>query len=355
MVKGYPGYCGSVAKETIAGLAKRLGISKASVSYALNGQPGVSESTRRRVLDLAQELEWYPSSSARALSRSRSGAVGVVLSADPLLIGTEPYHMGLLAGIETALAERDMALMLRMVGQDPGQEGAIYERWAGERKVDGVLVFDHLREDPRPALLARLDLPFVLHGASRTASAPRFSGTITDHALDAGTIIEHLHERGHRSVAHVSGPIAFRHESERILGVDGAAHHHGIDVVRSAGTYTLESGRSAALELLRQPTGSIPTAVVFGNDLMAMGGLLALRELGLRCPEDVALVSWDDSLHCQLASPSVTALARNPSWQGRVEAELLLDLLDSGGIELRTMPGSDLVVRASTASDPPER
>ncbi len=338
-----------VAKETIAGLAKRLGISKASVSYALNGQPGVSESTRRRVLDLAEEIGWYPSSSARALSRSRSGAVGMVISADPLLVGTEPYYMGLLAGIETALAQQDMALMLRMVGNDPGQERIIYERWAGERKVDGVLVFDHLQDDPRPAVLERIGLPFVLHGAPGTATTPAFSGTTTDHDLDAATLVEHLSGYGHRSIAHVSGPSVFLHEDERLNGVQHYSARYGIDVVRHEGTYTLESGREAVLELVGRPAGKPVTAVIFGNDLMAMGGLLALRSLGRRCPEDVAIVSWDDSLHCQLASPSVTALSRNPAKQGQVAAELLLSLLDSGRPETRPMPGSDLMVRASTA------
>ena len=338
-----------MAKETIAGLAKRLGISKASVSYALNGQPGVSEVTRRRVLDLAEELDWYPSSSARALSRSRAGAVGMVLAADPLLLGTEPYHMGLLTGIETALAEADTALMLRMVGNDPVQEQATYERWAGERKVDGVLVFDHLLDDPRPALLHRLGLPFVLHGAPETGMPPTVSGTTTDHAVDAATVVDHLHDAGHRRIAHVSGPRRFLHEEERIRGVRERAAGHGMEVVRHEANYALRAGRDAVATLLRTPEAPV-TAVVFGNDLMAMGGLLALRELGLHCPDDVAIISWDDSLHCQLASPAVTALSRNPGMQGRVAAELLLALLDTGTIQTESMPHSELVVRSSTAT-----
>lgn len=338
-----------MAKETIAGLAKRLGISKASVSYALNGQPGVSESTRRRVLDLAQELEWYPSSSARALSRSRAGAVGMVLSADPLLIGTEPYHMGLLAGIETALAEGGVSLMLRMAGKDPAQERATYERWAGERKVDGVLVFDHVYGDPRPALLDRLGLPFVLHGAPLAGPAHTLSGTTADHAADAATIVDHLELGGHRRIAHVSGPQSFVHEDERIKGVRESAARYGIDVVHYQADYALESGGIAIRALLDDRSGAPVTAVVFGNDLMSMGGLLALRELGLRCPEDVAIISWDDSLHCRLAYPSVTALSRNPDMQGRLVAELLLSLLDTGNVQTRSMPAGELVVRCSTA------
>lgn len=341
-----------MAKETIAGLAKRLGISKASVSYALNGQPGVSELTRRRVLDLAEELEWYPSSSARALSRSRAGVVGMVLSADPLLIGTEPYHMGLLAGIETALAEGDMALMLRMVGKDPAQERGVYERWAGERKVDGVLLFDHLHDDARPALLDRLGLPFVLHGAPHMGASATVSGTTTNHAVDAATIVDHLHRAGHRRIAHISGPHRFLHEEERIRGVRRCAAGYGMDVIQYEADYALDAGHDAVVSLLTDSAEPPLTALVFGNDLMSMGGLLAVRELRLRCPEDVGIVSWDDSLHCRLASPSVTALSRNPGMQGRVAAELLLALLDAGQAQTRAMPGSELVARASTATQP---
>lgn len=337
-----------MAKETIAGLARRLGISKAAVSYALNGQPGVSEQTRRRVLDLAGELEWYPSSSARALSRSRSGAVGVVLSADPLLVGTEPFHMAMLAGIEAALAEADMSLMLRMVGTDPAQERATYERWAGERKVDGVLVFDYLHDDPRPALLERLNLPFVLNGAPGSGHSASYSGTTTDHTADAAMIVEHLRERGHGRIAHVSGPPVFLHEEMRITGVRNHAASHGIDVVHLQGNYALDSGHAAVLSLLGSGTDAPVSAVIFGNDLMAMGGLLALREMGLDCPEDIAIVSWDDSLHCQLASPPVTALSRNPGLQGQVVAKLLLTLLDSGQTQTMSMPASELLPRAST-------
>ncbi|WP_104167871.1 LacI family DNA-binding transcriptional regulator [Arthrobacter sp. SX1312] len=338
-----------MSKETITGLAKRLGISKASVSYALNGQPGVSELTRRRVLDLAEELDWYPSSSARALSRSRAGAVGMVLSADPLLIGTEPHYMAMLAGIETALAEGDMALMLRMVDKGPVQEQSTYERWAGERKVDGVLIFDHLHDDPRPTLLDRLGLPFVLHSAPASAAPASYSGTTTDHAVDAATIVDHLHDRGHRRIAHVSGPHRFVHEEERIRGVRERAARHGLEVVQVETDYALTSGHDAVVTLLRAPEAPV-TAMVFGNDLMAMGGLLALRELGLRCPDDVAMVSWDDSLHCRLASPAVTALSRNPGMQGRVAAELLLALLDTGTIQTKPMPHGELVLRSSTAT-----
>jgi DNA-binding LacI/PurR family transcriptional regulator len=138
---------------TIAGLADRLGLSKASVSYALNGLPGVSDETRERVLALAEELGWHPSSSARALSRARSDTIGIVLRRDPGLLGAEPYYMSLLAGVESELSETGQSLLLRMVGADTGQEVAAYRRWSAEARVDGVMLFDITFDDTRPRLL----------------------------------------------------------------------------------------------------------------------------------------------------------------------------------------------------------
>jgi DNA-binding LacI/PurR family transcriptional regulator len=169
---------------------------------------------------------------------------------------------------------------------------------------------------------------------------------MTNHAVDAATIVDHLQK--HRRIAHVSGPHTFLHEEERIRGVRERAAGYGIDVVHHEADYALDSGHDAVMSLLAAPAGPPVTAMVFGNDLMSMGGLLALRDLGLHCPEDVAVVSWDDSLHCRLASPSVTALSRNPGLQGQVAAELLLSLLDSGEARTRTMPPGHLMVRAST-------
>ena len=194
-------------RVTIAGLADQLRLSKASVSYALNGQPGVSDETRRRVLELADELGWHPSSSARALSRSRTDAIGIVLRRDPSLLGTEPFYMSLLAGVESVLAETDQALLLRMVGTNPGQDLDTYRRWSAEGRVDGVLLFDIAVDDPRPALLDKLGLAFVLHGARPQIAPGRV--LVYDVRGDAGLIV------GPPGGARPSRPAA-RHRTARL-------------------------------------------------------------------------------------------------------------------------------------------
>ncbi len=339
-------------KVTISDLARRLGISKASVSYALNGQPGVSDSTRARTLDLARELGWYPSSSARALSQSRSEAVGIVLYRDPEQIGTEPFYMSILAGIEAVLGAHEMSLMLRMV--DPRavadkakRDLSVYERWAGERRVDGVILFDHVRDDPRPPLLDRFRLPYVRLGAGVDVPASaRSSNVSVSQGADAKTVVEALHARGHRRIAFVSGPVELLHEERKVAEITAHAARLGMSVALSPSDYSADDGGLATVALMAglvPGAPEFPTAIIYGNDLMAVGGLQSLKRLGLGVPGQVSVVSWDDSILCRLSSPGVAALGRNVADLGRNAAVLLMDLI--AGHEPRIIDAKPGVLR----------
>ncbi|RAN76126.1 hypothetical protein B5P43_24330 [Bacillus sp. SRB_336] len=343
---------GPAGKVTIAGLAGRLGMSKASVSYALNGQPGVSEPTRARVLALAAELGWYPSSSARALSQSRSDAVGIVLARSPEEVGSESFYMNVLAGIEAVLSEHDMNLMLRMVTPSPSRlDLDVYRRWAGERRVDGVIVFDRFSDDPRPRLLSGLRLPHVLVGAAEDADpAPFGANTTVDQGADAATVVEAFRARGHRHIAYVSGPLGLTHEAARRAGIHSHASRLGMTAVFSASDYTADDGGKATTAVvagLAPGSPDFPTAIAYGNDLMAMGGLRALKRLGISVPGQLSVLSWDDSILCQLSSPSVAALARNTMELGRRSAALLLETIAGHQSAKVAMPAGVLHVRES--------
>lgn len=348
-------------KVTISDLATRLGISKASVSYALNGQSGVSESTRARVLALAGELGWYPSSSARALSQSRSDAVGIVLFRDPEQIGAEPFYMSILAGIEGVLGAHDMSLMLRMVNpltvpDARSRDLAVYERWAGEGRVDGVILFDHVRDDPRPPLLNRFRMPFVRLGAgTEVLSAARNSNVTVSQATDAATVVEALHERGHRHIAFISGPVDLLHEERKTEHISAHAARLGMTVVLCPSDYSADDGGTATVAVmagLAPGSPDFPTAIIYGNDLMAVGGLQALQRLKLRVPEQVSVVSWDDSILCRVSSPGLAALGRSVSDLGRNSAQLLMELIS--GHESRNIEAAPgiLQVRESLGRNP---
>lgn len=331
----------TATRVTIGGLAERLGLSKASVSYALNGQPGVSESTRERVVALAEELGWRPSSSARALSRARSDAIGIVLRRHPDLLGTEPYYMSLLAGVEAELAETGQSLLLRMVGPEPGQDIHTYRRWSAERRVDGVMLFDIIADDPRPALLDELGLHYVLHGNREVVAPGRV--LLYNAAGDAARLVEHLAGLGHRRVLHILGPQEFEHELDRCAAVAALARQHGIHVVFVSSDYSMADGeRIAAEQLVADPA---LTAILTSNDLLALGAQAAMQSAGR---EGVALVSWDDSLLCRLGVRPISALDRFPEEQGRRATRMLLDTL--AGMPAVTVPArpAELIPRATS-------
>lgn len=326
-----------MVRVTIDDIAERLGLSRAAVSYALNGQPGVSETTRSRVHALAVELGWQPSVSARSLSRSRADAIGLVLARPAEEVGSEPYYIGLLAGIEAATSAAGVALVLRFV---PDQRAEIdaYRRWHAERRVDGVLLVDLRLDDARPAALDRLGLPYFVHGGRRGDDGWQF-----DAQLEAALLVEHLAGLGHRRIAHVSGPVGLVHESQRISGLDRESVALGVEVVHAEADYTFEGAEAATERVLREPVQ--PTAFVYSSDLMAVGGAALLRARGR---SGAAVAAWDDSVLCRTAAPSITALDRHPVEAGRRSAQILLDRLAGEPEHRYEWNHTPLVIRESS-------
>ncbi|GAA3939118.1 LacI family DNA-binding transcriptional regulator [Microbacterium soli] len=332
---------GTAGHVTIREMARRLGVSVASVSYALNGRPGVGEETRRRVLALAEELGWHPSSSARALSRSRTDTIGMVLRRDPELFGQEPYYMSLLSGVESVLSEAGQSVMLRMVGPASGRDLDVYRQWSAERRVDGVIVLDRLVDDPRPPLLRALGMPFVMHGLRIDPETGE--QMVEDLIADAHLIVDHLAELGHTEIVDVSGPLTLSHEVERRDTIVAQAAVRGMRVIVAEGDYTRESAERLVAQRLESWRSA--TAVISSNDVMALAAMRSLRAAGRT---DMALVSWDDSMLCDLSSPSITALARQTDEQGRRSARVLLRTIDGlPEVSEQAIP-SELVVRETS-------
>lgn len=330
-------------RVTIGDLARELQISKSAVSYALNGVPGVSATTRKRVVEHARTRGWRPHATARALSGGRSGAIGLVLARSPELIANEPFYSLVIAGMEKVLIRRGNALLLRMV-DDNGADLQVYRELAAERRVDGVALFDAMADDPRVALLQELGLPAVLHG--EFPSAAGLACVAPDEESDTRTIISHLRERGYERLVHLSGPTTFRHETVRTAALRRQAAAAGMDFEALAGSYSYECGQRLGQNLIARSDSS--TAVVCSDDLLALGVLSAAREAGCPVPDRLAVVSWDDSLACQVAHPAVTALDRHTIEVGSTIAELLLRIIDGGDpVSTRQRP-ADMVVRAST-------
>jgi DNA-binding LacI/PurR family transcriptional regulator len=336
-----------VKRPTIADIAKRAGLTKAAVSFALNGQPGVSAATRQRVLDIANELGWHPNSAARALSDGRAGAFGLVIDRPASTLQIESFFMQLISGIQAELSGDHVALLFTMT-QGQAAEAQLYRSWWAQRRVDGVFLVDLQVNDSRVPLLEGLGLPTVVVGS------PRGSGTLpavwTDDARSAEMVVEHLVGLGHRRLARVTGMAHFWHTKIRTDAFNAASRAHGVSATFVEADYTSEHGAEATRELLRAPER--PTAILYDNDVMALAGLKTIQAAGLRVPDDVSLVAWEDSPFCELVHPALTALRRDVAAHGaRVARHLIAASYGEQPGDLReTLPV--LVERASTAPPP---
>ncbi|NAZ81425.1 substrate-binding domain-containing protein [Kineococcus sp. R8] len=340
-------------RPTIRDIARVSGVSKASVSYALNDQPGVSPQTRERILAAAEQLGWRPSAAARSLSNARAGAVGLAIARDVRLLGEEPYYMRFIAGMESVLAAQGVSLLLTVVPDVDAAVGVLRGWWA-ERRVDGVVLTDLRVDDPRLDLVAELGIPCAVRGAT---GGPAERDDPAAESVDGergplADVVAHLTAQGHRRLARVGGPEHFQHTQRRNLAwreVTRAALGRAQPVL--AADYTGRAGLEAVRRLLAR--AHPPTAVVFDNDVMAATVVAERRSLGVRVPEDLAVVAGEDSFLCRLADPSISALRRDVAADGAASAALLLDVLAGRDPGSPQTPGHEFIARASSTATRP--
>jgi DNA-binding LacI/PurR family transcriptional regulator len=334
-----------VKRPTISDIARQAGVTKAAVSFALNGQPGVSATTRERILSIAQEIGFAPNSAARALSDGRAGAYGLVIDRPARLLGMEPFFMQLISGIQTELSGGQTALLFT-TAEDQAAEIAMYRSWWAQRRVDGIFLVDLQIGDQRVPALEELRMPAVVIGA------PIGAGTLTavweDDAAATHAVVEHLTGLGHLRLAQVTGIPRFWHTKIRTDAFKAAAAEAGAEAVCVEADYTGEHGAAATRRLLRsdQP----PTAILYDNDIMAVSGLSAATAMGVAVPAELSIVAWDDSPLCALVHPPLAALTRDIAAYGASAARTLIQLADGAAVDDVEVAPPVLTLRASTAS-----
>ncbi len=334
---------GRARRATISDIAERAGVSKGAVSYALNGRPGVSEDTRERIVAIARELGWYPNRAARSLSAERADACGLVLARPAKTIALEPFFMEFIAGVESELSARSIALTIQLVGSVE-DEIEVYRRWWGERRVDGVLVFDLRVEDPRMEELARLGLPAVVVGG------PVENGVLPaiyhDEASVVVEAVRYVAALGHRRIARVAGVEDFVHTRHRNEGFLSATAELGLESELISTDYSAEAGARATRKLLSSPEP--PSAIIFDSDVLAVTGLGVAQQMGLAVPDDVSIVGWDDSLISQVVHPPLTAITRDNVEYGSRAIHHLLDVIEGLTTDDLETPSGELTPRGST-------
>ncbi|MEU7749166.1 LacI family DNA-binding transcriptional regulator [Nonomuraea sp. NPDC049158] len=326
-------------------IARLAGVSVSAVSLAFNARPGISDATRKRILDVAEELNWRPHRAARALKGANNDAVGIVIARPARTLGVEPFFAHVLSGLQSRLSNEGIATQLLIV-EDTQAEVAVYRRWAAEYRVDGLVIFDLAVDDVRPQLVADLRIPAVVLGG-HGAPLPLSSVWVDDHAAMT-RVLAYLAGLGHRHIGHVGGIPSYQHTRRRLQAIADGRERLGIDIVSVATDYSDTQGASATRRLL---ASSPPcTAIIYDSDVMAAAGLGVATEMAVRVPGDVSIVSFDDSILTQLPHPPITALTRDTFALGTLTAtELLHVMAERPEPRAVQAPTPALVLRASTA------
>jgi DNA-binding LacI/PurR family transcriptional regulator len=334
-------------KPTIADVAQRAGVSRATVSFALNDRPGIAEETKARVLTAAADLGWTPSRQARGLSLGKAGAFGLVLAREAEQIGADPFFPAFIAGVEAVIGQRGDGLMVHVTTYE--QEQGVYERLAAQRQVDGVFLTDLRRDDPRPPLMRELGLPAVVVGQ------PEWGGGLTAVSLDDepayADAIRRLADLGHRRIAHVEGPQELRHAHRRRTAWEQTLRALGLpEGPVLPGGFSPEGGARATRELLTLPEP--PTAIVYGNDLAAMAGLSVAQELGVRVPDQLSVVGYDDAPLTRYSYPPLASARADARGWGEAAARALDAVIALGSAAHVELPPAQFVPRASIGPAP---
>ena len=330
---------------SIKDVAREVGMSTATVSRALRGMPRVSEATRRRVLEVAERLDYVASPHAVSLASGQTRAVGVVV---PFV--TRWFYGSVVHGAEELLREAGYDLLLYNLAGDPEARHRVFSTHLLRKRVDAVLVLTLTPTDEEAAALTRLGRPVAIVGG-RVAG---WSSVRIDDVATARTAMGHLLGLGHRRIGYVGGSLEnqldFSAPLDRLTGYREAMAEAGLPVDPAwevAGDFTVRGGSAAARVLLAQQPR--PTAIFAASDEMAIGVVHAARRAGLRVPEDLSVVGIDDHEMAELFE--LTTVSQPAHEQGRLAARLLLDAIEADGSpepETITVP-TELVVRATTA------
>jgi DNA-binding LacI/PurR family transcriptional regulator len=341
----------------MADVARRAGVSHQTVSRVLNGHANVRATTRARVLAAIEELSYRPNSTARALVTRRSRVLGVV-GFDTTLYGPAST----LFGIEQAA--RRAGYFVSIVSLKQMTEWSVGEAidYLTGQSVDGLLVIAPQRHAADALAGVPADVPVV---AVEGGQAPGLPVVCVDQAAGAAAVTRHLLELGHRTVAHVAGPLDWLEAEARLRAWRQTLVAAGAPVppVRH-GDWSPRSGYAAGRQLAEQLRGGAadaPTAVFVANDQMALGVLRALTEAGIEVPGQVSVAGFDDVPEAEFYCPPLTTVRQDFAEVGRRSLGLLLDRLrqpasgPAAGPAPRVVISPALVVRASTGPAAPAR
>lgn len=304
---------------TIRDVAERADVSVASVSRVLTGAGPVTDATRQKVLEAVEALQYVPHSGARSLSTSKTQTIGVIL---PDLYGE--FFSELIRGMDVGARALGYHLIVSSSHDDAEEASAAIRSMRG--RVDGLIVLSPHLDAANLATSLAGRLPVLLMNGGAGAGRPSI---VVDNHGGAVQAVEHLIATGRRRIAHISGPTGNLEAEARLAGYLEAMARAGLPTTVVEGAFDQASGHRAGAELTSLPVR--PDSIFAGNDMMAVGAMLALQDAGLAVPEDVAVVGFDDVPIAGLVRPALTTLRIHIAETGRGALERLVRLINAAG------------------------
>lgn len=329
---------------TLEDIARQAGVSRSTVSRVVNGHPNVRADVRQRVLEVVQETGYHPNAAARTLASQRSRTIGLVLPRTVSSFFADPYFPHLTQGIAQACNQSDYTLGLFLVGSDEDEEKA-FPRLSRRGYLDGVLVQTGQVGDQLIERLIHSEMPLVIIG--RPFHSDGVSFIDVDNLDAARNAVGHLVRLGYQRIATITGPANNTTGIDRREGYLRALAERGRTVEEALvaeGDFSEASGYYAMKRLLPAK----PDAVFAASDVMAFGGMRAIREAGLRIPEEIALVGFDDLPQASRSEPPLTTVRQQVVQFGMSAVEVLIDVIDNGVTPpRRIVMATELIVRDS--------
>lgn len=312
-------------KLTINNIAELANVSKATVSRVINGYPHIRPELRERVEKVIAETGFQPNNVARSLALDRSNMIGLVIPSGAKAVFTDPYFPELTEGI-SRLANQEKLMLALFIFHSEQEGREVVKSILSKGMIDGLIITADRKGNTFIPQLIEYEMPFVLIGQSTNSQNANYNFVDTDNLAGGYLATEHLIQLGYRRIATIASAQNVSGD-ERLNGYRQALVDHQIPFDNSLiamGNYSLEGGYTAMKQLIPVK----PDAVFAASDTMAVGALRALREAGLKVPDDVALVGYDDLPPALQADPQLTTIRQPIAKTGSLALELLIEIID---------------------------
>jgi DNA-binding LacI/PurR family transcriptional regulator len=326
-------------KVSIFDVAKKSGLSVVTVSRVLNNSTSVRDKNKEKVLQAMKELDYHPNASARSLARGKTGIIGLTLTTLH-----DSFLDAVVKEVNDRLAEQGYFLALSV---SSGYEDTFHRSLFQEDRVDGVILLSPINEDEYVMEFMKKKIPFIM--IDNQQRNPSVTSIIVDNFKGGYEATKHLIELGHTEIAHIGGPDPFLSSRERERGYLFALEEAGLTSTRiERVAFDISSGYRIAKQWI--DSDSLPSAIFASDDYIALGVMDACKNEGIRIPQDISIVGFDDQIFASEFRPRLTTVRQPSDKIGSTGVELLLGAInDPAKRNVTVQIEPELIIRESTS------